>query len=152
MAGLLRLSLAPPRRWGTRSHGRERNDSGLTPQLGVDLVSVLRLREVFEGRPALAEAVFTAEELRYARAQRRPFVHLAARYAAKEAVLKALGTGFTAEMDWREIETIHGASGEPHVQLRGAVARAAEAKGLRCCAVSLTHSGAYALAAVLVTA
>jgi holo-[acyl-carrier protein] synthase len=151
MSGLVEFTLPAPRRWGVR-----RVRSGLckvtvAPQLGVDLVSIARLRAVFEGKPALADMVFTREELRYANAQRRPFMHLAARYAAKEAVLKALGTGFTSEMDWREIETVHGPSGAPRVSLRGAVARVADSKGLRRCAVSLTHAGAYAMAAVLLT-
>ena len=118
-------------------------------ELGVDLVSIARFRAVFDGKPALAESVFTVGELEYAKAQRRPFEHLAARYAAKEAVLKALGTGFTADMDWREIETLRDAAGAPRIALSGAVARLAGARGLRRCTVSLTHSGAYALAAVL---
>ncbi len=118
-------------------------------KLGIDLVSIVRFRAVFDGKPALTESVFTPLELAYANAQRRPFEHLAARYAAKEAVLKALGTGFTSEMDWRDIETVRDAAGAPQIALSGAVARIAGARGLTRCAVSLTHSGAYALAVVL---
>ena len=147
LSRLLQLRLEAPRPWG-RSLGRCKA-TGLGPQLGLDLVSIARFRVVFDGKPALAESVFTAGELEYANAQRRPFEHLAARYAAKEALLKALGTGFTAEMDWREIETVRDAGGAPRIVLCGAVARIAGTKGLRRCAVSLTHSGAYALAAVL---
>ena len=141
---LLRIRLGTSVRRGRRARAAVGQ-----AELGVDLVSIARFRAVFDGKPALAESVFTAGELTYANAQRRPFEHLAARYAAKEAVLKALGTGFTAEMDWREIETVRDAAGAPHIALSGAVARIAGARGLRRCAVSLTHSGAYALAAVL---
>ncbi len=152
IATLLAIDLRSPRPWCARRRTRERAVvRAPLPKLGVDLVAVKRVREVFDKQPGLADTVFTAEELRYANAQRRRFEHLAARYAAKEAVLKALGTGLTGEMDWREIETTHTAWGEPQIALRGAVARLAASKGLRRSSVSLTHSGSYALAAVLLT-
>ena len=118
----------------------------------MDLVPISQIRRVFEGKDALLAEVFTEEEIRYCTGQRRPFQHLAARYAAKEAVFKGLGTGMTGRMRWRDVETVHGAWGEPHLILRGEVARLAAAKGFRRCALSLTHAGNYALAAVLLTA
>lgn len=78
-------------------------------------------------------------------------MHLAARFAAKEAVLKALGRGLTDGLGWREVETVHGPWMEPRVVLRGKVAQLADAKGLHRCAISLTHAGDYALAAVIFT-
>ena len=122
------------------------------PQLGVDLVPISQVRRVFEGKDALLAEVFTEEEIRYCTGQRRPFQHLAARYAAKEAVFKGLGTGMTGRMRWRDVEAVHGAWGEPHLTLRGEIARLAAARGLRRCGLSLTHAGNYALAAVLLTA
>jgi holo-[acyl-carrier protein] synthase len=122
------------------------------PQIGVDLIAVSRVRRVFEGKQALLATVFTKEELRYCTRQRRPFMHLAARFAAKEAVLKALGKGLTGRMCWRDVETVHGPWAEPRLILRGEVARLAEGKGLLRCAVSLSHAGDYAMAAVLFTA
>ena len=122
------------------------------PCIGVDLIAVSRVREVFAGREALVEAVFTAEELRYCRRQRDPFMHLAARFAAKEAAVKGLGTGLTGRMSWRDVETLHGVSGEPRLVLHGEVARLIEARGWQRCAVSLSHAGDYAMAAVLFTA
>jgi holo-[acyl-carrier protein] synthase len=121
-------------------------------QLGVDLVPISQVRLVFEGKESLLAEVFTKEELRYCTGHRRPFQHLAARYAAKEAVFKGLGTGMTGRMRWRDVETVHGAWGEPYLVLRGEVARMAAAKGYHRCALSLTHAGNYALAAVLLTA
>ncbi len=118
----------------------------------MDLVLISKVRRVFEGKQSLLAEVFTEEELRYCTAQRRPFQHLAARFAAKEAVLKGLGTGMTGRMSWREVETVHGACGEPRLVLRGEVARMAASKGLARCALSLTHAGNYAVAAVVFTA
>jgi holo-[acyl-carrier protein] synthase len=154
LAALVPLQIPKPRPWGPRGRASRTGnpEGGILPQLGVDLVPIRQIRRVFEGKQALLAEVFTEEELRYCTGQRRPFQHLAARYAAKEAVFKGLGTGMTGRMCWRDVETIHGAWGEPHLRLRGEVARLAEVKGLRRCALSLTHAGDYALAAVLLTA
>jgi holo-[acyl-carrier protein] synthase len=134
-----------------REAGVQETTAAGEPCIGVDLIAVSRVREVFAGRESLLATVFTAEELRYCRGQQDPFVHLAARYAAKEAVVKGLGTGMTGKMSWRDVETVHGALGEPHLVLHGEVARLAEAKGLHRCGVSLSHAGDYAMAAVLLS-
>jgi holo-[acyl-carrier protein] synthase len=117
----------------------------------VDLVSISKIRRVFERRGSLLAEVFTEEELRYCGSQRYPFQHLAARYAAKEATVKALGTGKTSRMRWRDMEIVRNAWGEPHLVLRGEVARLAGAKDFHRCALSLTHAGDYAMAVVLFT-
>lgn len=119
--------------------------------MAVDLIAVSKVRRVFEGRQALLATVFTREELRYSTGQRRPFMHLAARFAAKEAVFKALGRGLSGEMSWLDVKIVHGPWAEPRLILRGEAARLAKAKGLHRCAVSLTHAGGYAMAAVLFT-
>jgi holo-[acyl-carrier protein] synthase len=154
MATLLPVRMPIPRSFAKR--GRKAGVPDPTrsagPCVGVDLAAVSRVRQVFEGREELLKAVFTAEELRYCSRQRNPFPHLAARYAAKEAAVKGLGTGITGAMSWRDVETVHGVLGEPRLILRGEIARLAEAKGLHCCAVSLSHAGDYAMAAVLFTA
>jgi holo-[acyl-carrier protein] synthase len=154
LAALVPLQIPAPRPWGSRARASRPGsaEDGTPPQLGVDLVPITQVRRVFEGRTSLLAEVFTDEELRYCTGQRRPFQHLAARYAAKEAVFKGLGTGMTGRMRWRDVETIHGAWGEPRLVLRGEVARVAAAKGLRRCALSLTHAGNYAMAAVLFAA
>lgn len=110
-----------------------------------------KVRRVFEGRPALLEQVFAAEELAYAMGQRRPFLHLAARFAVKEAVFKGLGTGLASGMSWRDVATTHGVRGEPLLRLSGETAHLAREMGFRRYALSLSHSGAYALAAVLLS-
>ncbi len=103
----------------------------MAPAVGIDLIEIDRLERALERRPRLADRLFTERELAYARARARPGRHLAARFAAKEAVIKALGQG----VPLREIEVIAGEP--PRVQLHG---RAAEVAGDREIAISLTHS------------
>ena len=99
--------------------------------VGIDLIEIERVERALERRPRLAERLFTPAELAYARERARPGRHLAARFAAKEAVIKALGQGVPP----KEIEVI---SGEPpRLQLHG---QAAEVAGETEIAISLTHS------------
>jgi holo-[acyl-carrier protein] synthase len=129
--------------------GSVRRARGAPPRIGVDLVAVSTVRRVFEGKPALLERVFTSEELVYAGRQRRPYQHLAARFAVKEAVFKGLGTGLGAGMSWRDVATAHDARGAPVLRLTGETARRARARGVRRYSLSLSHAEDYAMAAVL---
>ena len=99
--------------------------------VGIDLIEIERVERALERRPRLAERLFTSAELAYARDRARPGRHLAARFAAKEAVIKALGRSVPP----REIEVVVGKP--PTVELHGA---AAEAAGGLQIAISLTHS------------
>ncbi len=114
----------------------------MIPAVGIDLIEIERLERALERRPRLADRLFTEGELAYSRARARPGRHLAARFAAKEAVIKALGQG----VPLREIEVIAGEP--PRVQLHG---RAARVGGDGEISISLTHSGNSA-AAVAITA
>jgi holo-[acyl-carrier protein] synthase len=111
--------------------------------VGIDLLEVGRLERALERHPRLAERVFTSDELAYARKRRRPGRHLAARFAAKEAAVKALGLrGFGL----REIEVVAGEP--PRLRLHGRAAEAARERGVEL-AVSLTHSEEMAAAVVV---
>ncbi len=101
--------------------------------IGIDLLEIDRLERALERHPRLAERVFTAAEREYAAARVRPGRHLAARFAAKEAVVKALG--LSGGFGLRDIEVVAGEP--PTVRLSG---RAAEAAGDRTVEISLTHS------------
>jgi holo-[acyl-carrier protein] synthase len=101
--------------------------------VGIDLLEIDRMERALERHPRLAERVFTNGEREYAAARARPGRHLAARFAAKEAVVKALG--LTGGFGLREIEVVAGEP--PTVRLSGRAAEAAE--GLRV-DISLTHS------------
>src|SRR5512137_2890457 len=94
--------------------------------LGVDIVEIERMRVALERRPRLKERLFSAEERAYCDKRGRPEVHYALRFAAKEAVLKALGTGFTG-MKFTDVEVSREMSGRPVPRLSGRAAeRAAE--------------------------
>ena len=114
--------------------------------MGVDLVSVARLARLLAEQPEIAESIFTARELAYCAGKRRRVEHLAARFAAKEAVLKAFGTGLGQRMHWTEVEIVNEAVGRPRVCLRGEVAAWAERRGLTDLDVSLSHTADLAIA------
>jgi holo-[acyl-carrier protein] synthase len=107
--------------------------------VGIDLLEIDRMERALERHPRLAERVFTAAERGYAAGRARPGRHLAARFAAKEAVTKALG--LTGGFGLREVEVVAGEP--PTVRLSG---RAAEAAAGERVDVSLTHSREYAAA------
>jgi holo-[acyl-carrier protein] synthase len=111
--------------------------------IGIDLLEIERLERALERHPRLADRVFTEAELAYARERARPGRHLAARFAAKEAVVKALGT---AGFGLREIEILAGEP--PRVRLEGKAAAAAAGREVN---VSLTHSRESAAAVALVS-
>jgi holo-[acyl-carrier protein] synthase len=107
--------------------------------VGVDLLEIDRLERALERHPRLAERVFTAGEREYAAARARPARHLAARFAAKEAVTKALG--LTGGFGLREIEVVAGEP--PTVRLSGRAAVMGQGKKVQ---LSLTHSRDFAAA------
>jgi len=115
-------------------------------RVGVDVVAVERIARLLGENEQAAASLFTTRELRYCHGRRRREEHLAARFAAKEAVLKALGTGMTTGMRWTDVEVVHEASGRPAVELHGAARSLGLRRGLTQLDISLTHSGGLALA------
>ena len=77
-------------------------------------------------------------------------LHLAARFAAKEAISKAFGTGIGHEMGWRDLEIVREPSGAPRVQLHGKAEAHAKAKGVQAIHVSLSHTADYGAASVVI--
>ncbi|HWP59868.1 MAG TPA: holo-ACP synthase [Candidatus Acidoferrales bacterium] len=120
--------------------------------LGIDLIEVPRIRAALEdpkiGR-RLRERVFTDKEIAYCEKRRRKHESYAARFAAKEAVMKALGHGWGAKLAWRDIEVVNAPGGAPRITLYRAARRLAEERGIRRLAVSLTHTEEHAMAFVI---
>jgi holo-[acyl-carrier protein] synthase len=112
--------------------------------IGIDLVEIARIERALERRPRLAQRLFTDGEREYAAARRRPGRHLAARFAAKEAVVKAMGLGPGTEV--REIEVLAGTP--PEIRLHDETARLAAARGLGL-RISLTHEREMAAAVAI---
>lgn len=115
--------------------------------IGIDVVEVERIESsMAEFGERFASKVFTADERAYCDSQRRPGLHYAARFAAKEAVAKAFGTGIGKELGWLDMEIARKESGEPELRLSGAGKAFAERTGIVEVKISLTHAKHYAAA------
>ncbi len=121
--------------------------------VGIDIVEVARIRRMAEEHgERFLRRVFCPEELDYCFRVSDPFPHLAARWAAKEAVAKALGTGFAQGVMWRSICVVHAPNGEPMVVLFGEAQRRAERMGVRKVWLSLSHTRDHAVAMTVMEA
>ena len=115
--------------------------------LGIDSVDIPRFAEVLERRPALAERLFTVGERRYAASLANPVPSLAARFAAKEAVMKALGVGLGA-IGWGDAEVVRADSGAPSLRVTGRAESLAAQRGVGAWHLSITHTATVASAVV----
>jgi len=114
--------------------------------VGIDVIEISRVRRALERFAArFLERIYTPAEIAYCRGR---VPELAARFAAKEAVMKALGTGIRG-VSWRDIEVLPNPRGKPLIGLHGTAARRAGEIGLHELDLSLSHSRAYAIAAVV---
>ena len=118
--------------------------------VGTDLVEVSRLRDALDRTPALLHRLFTPGEQSRCQRHADPLPHLAARFAAKEAVMKSLGRGMSA-MAFTDIEVTTDASGAPGIRLSGRARRVADERGVGAVHVSLTHTGDLAQAHAVAT-
>jgi holo-[acyl-carrier protein] synthase len=118
--------------------------------IGTDLVELDRFRVTLERTPSIVDRLFTDGEQAYAALRRDPTERFAARFAAKEAVLKALGLGIGG-VAFREIEVVRAESGAPSIRLHGRAIDAAEARGVRRWLLTMTHTDqvAHAIAVAL---
>lgn len=118
-------------------------------RVGVDIVPVARVERLATENPGILETVFTDRERAYCLGKRRQYEHLAARFAGKEAVLKAFGTGMGQRMRWTDVEIVNTVLGRPRVHLHGEVAAWAERNGLSDLDISLSHTAELAIAQVI---
>jgi holo-[acyl-carrier protein] synthase len=122
------------------------NPRELRIRVGVDLVGVDRVSRLVTENPDILPTLFTGRELAYCQGKRRCYEHMAGRFAAKEAILKAFGTGLGQRMRWTDVEIVNDGTGKPRVDLHGEVATWAERRGLIDIDISLSHSGGLAIA------
>ena len=117
---------------------------------GVDLCEVPRMEAaVVRYGSRFLERIFTAREIAYADRKANRFERYAARFAAKEAGMKALGTGWHGGIAWRDFEVVNLPSGRPTLEFHGRAAEVAAKLGVRHVALSLTHTKEQALAMVV---
>jgi holo-[acyl-carrier protein] synthase len=120
---------------------------------GVDLCEVPRIRQAIERHgDRFKQRVFTPREIAYAERKANPFERYAARFAAKEAGMKALGTGWRGGIAWRDFEVTNLPSGRPTLAFHGKAAEIATKLAVRNIALSLTHTKDQALAMVVLEA
>jgi holo-[acyl-carrier protein] synthase len=117
---------------------------------GIDIVEVARIEAAIErfGHRFL-ERVFTEKEIRYCQSKHNVMERFAGRFAAKEAAMKALGTGWRGGVQWKEFEAGREASGRPTMQLSGKAAEYAAALGARRISLSISHTAEQAVASVI---
>jgi holo-[acyl-carrier protein] synthase len=119
---------------------------------GIDIIDVERIAQSLSAHgDRFLERVFTKNEQAYAAKAKRQDEHLAARFAAKEAVMKALGTGWGDGIAWTDVEIVLLASGQPTVALHGRAAEIAARLGITAWSLSLTHTRSTAAASAIAT-
>jgi holo-[acyl-carrier protein] synthase len=121
--------------------------------IGVDLVEVERIqRSLDRFGERFMKRVFTEGEIAYCQSMKFPARHFAARFAAKEAVSKAFGTGIGKAMGWRDIDVHKKESGEPFLVLHGGANLIGEARALKSSWISLSHTDHHAVAMIVIEA
>jgi holo-[acyl-carrier protein] synthase len=115
--------------------------------IGTDIVECLRIARMIEQHGELfLERVYTEREIRYCRGRKNSTEHFAGRWAAKEAILKCLGTGWRRGLGWTDIEVRNDPNGRPHVLMCGAAKEAAQGLHISDVLLSISHCRAYATA------
>jgi holo-[acyl-carrier protein] synthase len=117
---------------------------------GVDIVEIPRFRKITERlKDRFLLRVFTLTEQQYCSAHRDPAPHFAARFAAKEALFKALGTGWAKGVTWLDVEVLREGQDAPTMALHGEAMRLSSAKGTQTIHLSLSHTDQWAIATVI---
>lgn len=117
--------------------------------IGVDIVEINRLKLAMQRRRRFLDKIFTPQEQVYCLSKSKPHLHFAVRFAAKEAVLKAFGTGFRGGIRWTDLEINHDSLGKPSVQLKGAAAEKAKEQGIDRILISLSFNHDKAVASAI---
>ena len=116
---------------------------------GIDIIEIKRIEKVFLAHKNFVRRVYTEDEVKYCQSKKNCFQHYAVRFASKEAILKAFGTGMRDRMKWTDIETLNEESGRPYVNLYGRAKELAIEKGIEDISISLSHCKEYAVAHAL---
>jgi holo-[acyl-carrier protein] synthase len=118
--------------------------------MGIDVAEVGRIREVIESqKERFLRRVYTLNEVAYCEQFRNKYERYAGRFAAKEAAMKALGTGWSRGVRWIDVEVVRKPGGRPTISLQGEAAKIAERLGVKNIVLSITHSAEQAIAQVI---
>ncbi|HBO46196.1 MAG TPA: holo-[acyl-carrier-protein] synthase [Planctomycetaceae bacterium] len=120
--------------------------------IGTDITECLRIAKMIERHAELfIERVYTPKEIRYCQSRKQSTEHFTGRWAAKEAILKALGTGWRRGIAWRDIEVLNETGGRPIVYVHGGVKKVVEQMGITSLQVSISHCRTHAIAMAVAT-
>ena len=118
--------------------------------LGIDVAEVDRIRDAIERHgQRFIDRIYTTKEIAYVERKANRFERYAARFAAKEAGMKAIGTGWKRGVTWHDFEVMNLPSGKPTLRFHGAAARVAEGMRVRTVSLSMTHTAEMAMAQVI---
>ena len=118
--------------------------------MGIDIAEVSRIREVIESqKDRFLHRVYTENEIAYCEQFRNKYERYAGRFAAKEAAMKALGTGWSRGVRWVDVEVVRQRGGRPTISLQGEARKIADALGIKNIALSITHTADQAMAHVI---
>lgn len=120
-------------------------DDSKTVGLGVDIVDITRMRDILDKTPNFIEHTYTSAEAEYCQKSSRFVEHYATHFAAKEAVLKALGCGFSEGVSPKDVEVLHDDKGKPYVELHGRVKGIAEELKIKDLPISLSFTNTEAV-------
>lgn len=114
--------------------------------VGIDLVEIERIKRAIDNNDKFLKRVFTKEEIAKGKKKKNRYQFYGAHFATKEAVMKALGTGWRKGVRWRDIQIIHNNDGKPEVKLIGKTKEIAKGLGIDEVLVSMSHTKEYAIA------
>ena len=127
------------------SEANQNIEDNKTVGLGVDIVDISRMRDILDKTPNFIEHTYTSAETEYCQKSSRFVEHYATHFAAKEAVLKALGLGFAEGIAPKDVEVLHDEKGKPYIELYGRVKGAAEELGVKDIPISLSFTNTEAV-------
>lgn len=117
--------------------------------IGIDIVEIDRIERALRGSASMASKVFTEEERAYCEQRKKKNQHFAGRFAAKEAALKALGTGWQEGIRWKDVEVVADEKGKPELRFYRRASEIFSQMGATAALVTITHAESYALAMVI---
>jgi holo-[acyl-carrier protein] synthase len=117
--------------------------------IGIDIIEITRVKKVIDNNPSFVRKIFSENEIQYCESKADPSLSFAVRFAAKEAFMKALGTGWNSEVSWVEIETVTDEKGKPELIISGKTYITLINKNIVNCHLSLSHEKGYAVANVI---
>ena len=118
--------------------------------MGIDVAEVKRIQAVMESqKERFLRRVYTPEEIAYCEQFKNKFERYAGRFAAKEAAMKALGTGWSRGVRWVDVEVVRKRGGRPTISLKGEAKKIADVLGVKNIALSITHTAEQAIAQVI---